>query len=427
MYIKKIRIKNIRAIEDLCLSFASESDFRRGILILGDNGVGKTTLLRCIALGLSGDSTASALLSEIGVGEMRRRGSEGTPSIEIIVGSGTHPDSRMLTEIEEDSGGFNVKVTGSEEFPWDAVFCCGYGISRRPFGSESYSRYRLVDTVYTLFNYETSLWSPEVVLSRLQRSNIDFNDLISRLEQILELPNGSISLNESGLIFTGSWEGELALNALGDGYSATLGWLADMLSWALLKFGSEFEPSTLKGIVLIDMIEGDLHPRWQRTIIRNLSQNFPKIQFIMTTHAPMCAIGTSEMSDDECELIALHMNGDAVEATQNLSPPRNERIDEVLNSALFNVSETSGSNFRNDLERYISLLGEQVSSASNDEELQRLKSRIESRNRNFSIHSRIIDMLAITTDQQLKHEVANLSKEELDSSIEFLNALKEEL
>lgn len=40
------------------------------------------------------------------------------------------------------------------------------------------------------------------------------------------------------------------------------------------------------GVVLIDELDLHLHPRWQRRVIEDLRQTFPKIQFICTTHSP---------------------------------------------------------------------------------------------------------------------------------------------
>jgi len=40
------------------------------------------------------------------------------------------------------------------------------------------------------------------------------------------------------------------------------------------------------GVVLIDELDLHLHPRWQRNIIENLSNTFPNLQFIATTHSP---------------------------------------------------------------------------------------------------------------------------------------------
>lgn len=41
-----------------------------------------------------------------------------------------------------------------------------------------------------------------------------------------------------------------------------------------------------KAIVLIDELDLHLHPRWQRTIVHQLTKTFPNCQFIATTHSP---------------------------------------------------------------------------------------------------------------------------------------------
>lgn len=40
------------------------------------------------------------------------------------------------------------------------------------------------------------------------------------------------------------------------------------------------------GVVLIDEVDLHLHPKWQKSLIPNLVELFPKIQFILTTHSP---------------------------------------------------------------------------------------------------------------------------------------------
>ena len=42
----------------------------------------------------------------------------------------------------------------------------------------------------------------------------------------------------------------------------------------------------IPGIVLIDEIDLHLHPAWQHRILSDLKEIFPKVQFIVTTHAP---------------------------------------------------------------------------------------------------------------------------------------------
>ncbi len=48
------------------------------------------------------------------------------------------------------------------------------------------------------------------------------------------------------------------------------------------------------GIVLIDEIDLHLHPTWQRKVIRDIRNTFPRIQFIATTHSPMILSSTAE-------------------------------------------------------------------------------------------------------------------------------------
>jgi predicted ATP-binding protein involved in virulence len=46
-------------------------------------------------------------------------------------------------------------------------------------------------------------------------------------------------------------------------------------------------PHLTPGIVLIDEIDLHLHPEWQMRVIDDLHRAFPKIQFIVSTHAPL--------------------------------------------------------------------------------------------------------------------------------------------
>ena len=63
--------------------------------------------------------------------------------------------------------------------------------------------------------------------------------------------------------------------------------LAADLSRRLVMLNPKSEiPLSGQGIVIIDEIELHLHPQWQQTIIQNLLNTFPNIQFIITTHSP---------------------------------------------------------------------------------------------------------------------------------------------
>lgn len=77
------------------------------------------------------------------------------------------------------------------------------------------------------------------------------------------------------------------LDELSDGYSAIIGIVADLIlrmdrNW-LLK--GELSGYDAEGVVLIDELETHLHVELQRKILPFLTEFFPRIQFIVTTHS----------------------------------------------------------------------------------------------------------------------------------------------
>lgn len=75
---------------------------------------------------------------------------------------------------------------------------------------------------------------------------------------------------------------------LSDGYKNTIGMIAD-IAYRMAILNPQLLGNVLTetpGIVLIDEIDLHLHPLWQQRIIRDLQTLFPKVQFIVTTHAP---------------------------------------------------------------------------------------------------------------------------------------------
>jgi hypothetical protein len=79
------------------------------------------------------------------------------------------------------------------------MFACGYGAEFGTLGSEVYERYRLIDAVYTLFNYDQRLWSPETALFRITREGVALEDLLRKIDRVLILEPGSTTLDSSGL------------------------------------------------------------------------------------------------------------------------------------------------------------------------------------------------------------------------------------
>ena len=78
----------------------------------------------------------------------------------------------------------------------------------------------------------------------------------------------------------------LELAHLSDGYQAILAIVLDlMLRYAYLFY--EGDPLAGDVLVGIDEIDLHLHPKWQRTVLPQLTELFPGTQFVVTTHSPI--------------------------------------------------------------------------------------------------------------------------------------------
>ena len=78
-----------------------------------------------------------------------------------------------------------------------------------------------------------------------------------------------------------------SLDELSDGYSAIIGIVADLIlrmdrNWLLKGELSQYD---VEGVVLIDELETHLHVELQRKILPFLTEFFPRIQFVVTTHS----------------------------------------------------------------------------------------------------------------------------------------------
>ena len=75
---------------------------------------------------------------------------------------------------------------------------------------------------------------------------------------------------------------------LSDGYKNTLSMIAD-IAYRMAILNPQLSNRVLKetpGVILIDEVDLHLHPQWQQRILKDLTELFPNVQFIVTTHAP---------------------------------------------------------------------------------------------------------------------------------------------
>lgn len=383
MYVTRIVLENIRCFEHIELDLGSLSGPKMWTLLLGDNGVGKTTIMRSLAMGLVSATGASALLKEL-YGEWVRNqaGKNGKATIRIEFDKkDSYGNTRYTETVFEKTGSGDTNVsqkTRPDNFPWDDIFVCGYGAARRAYGTQDYDEYSAIDSTYTLFKYDAPLQNPELILRRIKDTGVKPEEMLNWIDKILMLPEGSTELRFKGITVSGPWGKFMPLGSIGDGHQATLAWLTDMLGCAMFYDKDLFkkDQNKISGIVLLDEIEHHLHPIWQKSIIRLLNKQFPKLQFITTTHSPLCAIGTASLSDEECGLFLLEQEADHVIGSRRSSPPRGQRADQVLTSYLFGLDTTRGEDSMGRIERFSKLLSKEKLTEDEQKELNALRSQL---------------------------------------------------
>lgn len=86
----------------------------------------------------------------------------------------------------------------------------------------------------------------------------------------------------------------LAFNRLSAGYRNILAILGDLVLNLYELQPTVTDIKALGGIVLIDELELHLHPNWQHKLPKLLSDAFPNVQFIASTHSPIPLLGAPE-------------------------------------------------------------------------------------------------------------------------------------
>lgn len=82
-------------------------------------------------------------------------------------------------------------------------------------------------------------------------------------------------------------DGKFRLNELGYGYQCMFSWIFDFCKKMFDRYPNSDNPLHEPAILLMDEIDMHLHPSWQRLILSELCNMFPMTQFIVTTHSPL--------------------------------------------------------------------------------------------------------------------------------------------
>ena len=118
-----------------------------------------------------------------------------------------------------------------------------------------------------------------------QRVDAWISSIEDDLKHLFEDETLSLKYNEVEKTFYIEQEGKqpYTFNTLSSGYSSILKVYADLLMKIEV---NDLNPKDLKGVVIIDEIDAHLHVSLQRKIFSFLSEAYPNIQFIVSTHSP---------------------------------------------------------------------------------------------------------------------------------------------
>lgn len=324
MHIKQINIENIRSIKNLHWGIA-DSKQAGWHVIIGDNGSGKSTFLRCLALALVGPVEAVALRQNWN-DWLRQNQSRGLISILLsnddkldkFSGRGRKienyylPASIIFTKQENE-----VRIKeGSESFNPDRYiwggksgwFSAAYGPFRRFTGGDKdydkifYSNPKLAAHL-SVFGEDVALTECLRWLQELQFKKLEKNPEGNILDSIQEFVNQSGFLphqarldriSSTGVEFIDGNGCRLPVEDLSDGYRSILSMTFELIRQLTRVYGSKaiFSPNEktkiiAPGVVLIDEIDAHLHPIWQRRVGIWFREHFPNLQFIVTTHSPL--------------------------------------------------------------------------------------------------------------------------------------------
>jgi predicted ATPase len=326
MYVTRVHISNIRSIPDLTWELADPDRAPGWHVILGDNGSGKSTFLRSIALALVGPSVAYGLRQSWdhwltkgqNAGEIEL-GIHSDPTADELGGKGrdrAHQLRAKITFRREEAvvtiaGGTKQDSKRTERHVWGnggGWFSASYGPFRRFRGGDSelenvYSNLPTLGRHLSLFDEGAALteclkWlqllrfkelegAPEGALLRLLRTFINQEGFLPFHAQLVDISSSSV-------VFVDGNELRIEVENLSDGYRSILSMMFELIRQLVAVYGPDKvfdaeDPTkvTAPGVVLIDEIDVHLHPTWQQRIGVWLRERFPRVQFIVTTHSPI--------------------------------------------------------------------------------------------------------------------------------------------
>lgn len=335
--IASVEIRDFKAIEHLSFSLPSsvgDGTLVPSMMILGENATGKSSVLEAIALTLLGTRESKRLDDIVKDSELSPNGLLRRPDVsdwDNVAGS------RLRTKIEFLSGRFAASLDG--ERGWGnfqgsdsaTKVVLGYGPRRFFPPRRTQRRTAPAYRVRSLFDPMAIIPNPEDWL--LDCDERTFATVARALREILMLDAADFISREQNRLLIQRARGRTPLSEMSVGYKSVIAMATDIMRELLRHFDNLEYASA---VVLIDEVETHLHPRWKIQLMRRLRRALPKVQFIVTTHDPLCLQG---MQDKEVFVLTREKDG-RIKSLENLPSVQGMRAEQILTSEFFGLGST---------------------------------------------------------------------------------------
>ncbi len=341
-YITRIEVTNWKPVEQVDLTFSpGRSERAPWLVLLGENGSGKSSILQGVALAMLGERGRDRL--GLRAGDYVRNGAR-RAEIKVWLTGVTEPC--VLTARKGD---VSFDGTGNPK-----VLVLAYGATRllpkRSMAPPTSDPDAIAD-VENLFDPFVPMTDANAWLLGLDDRR--FATAARALKDLLQLKptDGLQRFRSAGEVRCRVLGSTVPLDRLSDGYQSVVAVACDVLAVLLSRWT---DAAAAEGIVVLDELGAHLHPRWRMRIVAGLRDLFPRVQFLVTTHDPLCLRG---LEDGEVALVERLDNEDrTVVVRQDLPPVAGLRADQLLTSEFFGLRSTVDPDIEKAFDEYYALL-----------------------------------------------------------------------